>query len=70
MWIAGVSNVGWVSDGAWKGHKCIGCSLVIGPDGKQVVMGPYGEDTETILYVDVDLETRLARGDDGEKDGS
>ncbi|HEY6167138.1 MAG TPA: carbon-nitrogen hydrolase family protein [Verrucomicrobiae bacterium] len=67
MWIAGCSNVGWVSEGAWKGHKCIGCSLVIGPDGRQVVMGPYGADAETVLYVEVELRPRPARGDAWEK---
>lgn len=53
LWIFGVSNVGWLTDGPWKGRKCIGCSLAIGPGGKQVVMGPYGEAAETILYVDI-----------------
>jgi predicted amidohydrolase len=67
LWIAGVSNVGRVSDGAWKGHRCIGCSLVIGPEGEQVVRGPYGECAETLLYVDVSLEPRPARGDAWEK---
>jgi len=67
VWIVGVSNVGWVSDGAWKDRKCIGCSLVIGPDGKPVLTGPYGEDAETILYVDVKLEPRPARGEAWEK---
>ncbi|HKS38862.1 MAG TPA: carbon-nitrogen hydrolase family protein [Verrucomicrobiae bacterium] len=67
MWIAGVSNVGWLTDGPWKGRKCIGCSLVVGPDGKQVLMGPYGHDAETILYVAVELEPRPAQGDGWER---
>jgi predicted amidohydrolase len=53
LWIAGVSNVGWLDDGPWKGRKCIGCSLVVGPDGQRVLMGPYGPDADTILYLDV-----------------
>ena len=63
LWIAGVSNVGWLDDGPWKGHKCIGCSLVIGPGGRKVLMGPYGADAEALLYTDICPEPRPARGD-------
>jgi predicted amidohydrolase len=62
MWIAGVSNVGKLVAGPWKGRKCIGCSLLVGPDGRQVVMGPYGEEAETILYAEITPEPRIARG--------
>jgi predicted amidohydrolase len=62
LWIAGVSNVGWLTDGPWQGWKCIGCSLVIGPDGAEVIQGPYGPDAETILYVDIEPQRRPARG--------
>jgi predicted amidohydrolase len=62
MWICGVSNVGWISGGPWQGRKCIGCSMVIDPDGREVLQGPYGHDAETILYVDVKLRPRPARG--------
>ncbi len=67
MWIVGVSNVGWLTDGPWKGRKCIGCSLVIAPSGNQVVSGPYGHDAERILYADIQLVPRPARGDGWEK---
>ena len=60
--IAGVSNVGKISTGPWKGRKCIGCSLVIGPDGNEVLQGPYGVDAEKILYVDIEVVERPARG--------
>jgi predicted amidohydrolase len=63
LWIAGCSNVGKLTDGPWKGRLCIGCSLVIGPDGQQVLIGPYGEQAESILYTTVDPPTRPARGD-------
>ncbi len=62
IWIAGVSNVGWLTAGPWKGRKCIGCSLVVDPSGKSVVQGPYGADAETILYCDVQLQPRPAQG--------
>jgi predicted amidohydrolase len=63
MWIASASNVGWINDGPWKGRRCIGCSLAVGPDGKPAVRGPYGVDAETILFCQVQLEPRPARGD-------
>ncbi|MCI0746902.1 MAG: carbon-nitrogen hydrolase family protein [Verrucomicrobia subdivision 3 bacterium] len=46
LWIAGVSNVGPITDGPWKGRKCIGCSMVIDPEGKCVVQLDYGETAE------------------------
>jgi predicted amidohydrolase len=63
LWIAGVSNVGWITEGPWKGRQCIGCSLLVGPDGKEVLRGPYGHDAETILYADVTPLPRPARAD-------
>ncbi|HTL57964.1 MAG TPA: carbon-nitrogen hydrolase family protein [Candidatus Limnocylindrales bacterium] len=67
LWIAGTSNVGDLTAGPWAGRHCIGCSLLVGPDGKQVLMGPYGRDAEAILYADVTPRKRPARGDDWEK---
>jgi predicted amidohydrolase len=55
VWIAGASNVGPITAGAWAGRKCIGCSLVVGPDGEPVAQAPYGENAETLLVVDVSL---------------
>jgi predicted amidohydrolase len=52
-WIAGCSNVGPIIDGPWRGRNCIGCSLVIGAEGKTVLRGPYGVSAETILYVEI-----------------
>ena len=67
LWIAGASNVGWITDGPWSGRKCIGCSLLVGPDGVPVLMGPYGEDAEVILYADVRPVPRPAQGDGWER---
>ena len=64
MWIIGVSNVGWLTAGPWKDWKCIGCSLVIDPDGNEVLQAPYGADADTIIYVDVETRERPARGTD------
>lgn len=63
LWIAGASNVGRLTAGPWNGRACIGCSLAVGPNGRQVLMGPYGPDAETILFVDLTLDPRPARGD-------
>jgi predicted amidohydrolase len=64
VWIAAVSNVGRLTAGPWAGRNCIGCSLVIGPDGADIIQGPYGPDADTILYVDVEPPPRPARGDE------
>ena len=53
VWIAGVTNVGLITDGPWKNWECIGCSITVDSTGKEIVKGPYGVNAETILYVDV-----------------
>ena len=53
LWIAGASNVGWMTAGPWKGHKAIGCSLVIDNKGNVAANGPYGIDKDIIFYVDI-----------------
>lgn len=62
--IFGASCVGWISGGPWEGRKCVGCSLAIGPDGKEILQGPYGPEAECILYVDVKPVARPGRGTD------
>lgn len=65
LWIAGVSNVGPIANGPWAGRKCIGCSLLVGPDGQPVTEGPYGEEAETILYANVRFAAGKARRPNG-----
>jgi predicted amidohydrolase len=62
IWIAGVSNVGPITSGSWEGRKCIGCSMLVGPDGDVFLQGPYGENAETILYADIELKPRRRAG--------
>jgi predicted amidohydrolase len=62
VWIASCSNVGWMTGGPWKGWKTIGCSMVIGPGGEEVLNAPYGENADTILYVDIQPEARPGQG--------
>jgi predicted amidohydrolase len=60
--VIGVSNVGWLTGGPWKGRKCIGCSLAVGPGGEVLARGPYGEDAEALIPVDVDVQAPIGRG--------
>lgn len=53
MWIAGVSNVGMITAGAWAGRKCIGNSLLISPDGSTLLQAPYGEAAEALLCAEL-----------------
>jgi predicted amidohydrolase len=54
MTVIGVSNVGRISGGPWKGRKCIGCSLAVGPGGKILAAGPYGDDAEALIVVEAE----------------
>jgi len=62
VWIASCSNVGWMTGGPWKGWRGIGCSMVIGPGGEDVLHAPYGENADTILYVEIKPEPRPGQG--------
>jgi predicted amidohydrolase len=62
LWVISVSNVGKIEKGPWKDWDCIGSSLVYDADGKEVLQGPFGAKADTILYVDVALKDRPARG--------
>ncbi|MDZ4820650.1 MAG: carbon-nitrogen hydrolase family protein [Planctomycetota bacterium] len=62
VWMVGVSNVGPIDTGPWAGRRCIGCSYVVAPGGKEILQGPYGIDAEALLTVDIELTPRPARG--------
>ncbi|MFH1851776.1 MAG: carbon-nitrogen hydrolase family protein [Candidatus Neomarinimicrobiota bacterium] len=64
VYIVGVSNVGSIAAGPWAGKNCIGCSLLIGPDGREMLQGPYGPQAEMIMYADIEPLPRPARGTD------
>ena len=49
----GVSNVGRLEAGPWKGRHCIGSSLAMGGDGTVLARAPYGVGAETMLAVEV-----------------
>lgn len=50
-YILGVSNVGPIVDGPWKGWDCIGASLAIDNKGKEITQLPFGVEAESIVYV-------------------
>lgn len=60
VWIAGCSNVGQMTAGPWAGKQCIGCSLVIGPQGREIVQGPYGVEAEALIEVTIDPVPRAS----------
>lgn len=62
LWVISVSNVGKIEKGPWKDWDCIGSSLVYNADGQEVLQGPFGVTADTIIYVDVELKDRPARG--------
>jgi predicted amidohydrolase len=53
MSVIGVSCVGWLAGGPWKGRKCIGNSMAVGPGGNILAVAPYGVDAECLTVVDV-----------------
>jgi predicted amidohydrolase len=60
--VIGVSNVGPIADGPWRGRKCIGCSLVMGPGGEVLAQGPYGEWAEAVVCVEVRPRPNIGKG--------
>jgi predicted amidohydrolase len=64
MPVVGVSNVGPIEAGPWKGRKCIGCSLAVGADGTILAEAPYGETAESLRLVEIALTPRRATGTD------
>ena len=53
--VIGVSCVGRLTDGPWKGKKCIGTSLAVGAGGSILARGPYGEEAEAVIPVEVPI---------------
>jgi predicted amidohydrolase len=51
MWVIGVSNVGPITSGPWKGRRCIGNSLAMRPDGHIERWGRHGE--EELIVIDI-----------------
>src|SRR5205823_4906247 len=60
--VIGVSNVGPITNGPWRGRKVIGCSLAIGSGGKVLARGPYGEGAAALIPVEVKLRPQIGKG--------
>ncbi|HJQ80258.1 MAG TPA: carbon-nitrogen hydrolase family protein [Lacipirellulaceae bacterium] len=60
--VIAVSNVGWLTDGPWKGRKSIGCSLATDHRGQILAEGPYGDAAEALIVVDMILRQSSLRG--------
>jgi len=58
--VAAASCVGPIPAGPWAGRRCIGNSLVTGPEGT-VLRGPYGEAAEALLTIDLKFPTGRPR---------
>jgi predicted amidohydrolase len=60
--VIGVSNVGWLISGPWRGRRCIGCSLAVGPGGAVLARGPYGTHAADLVTVPVEPRPRIGEG--------
>lgn len=64
--IVGVSNVGQLDAGPWKGRQAVGSSVAVGPDGE--VLGlcktGYTQDAEQLLVVELPILPREGKGTD------
>mgnify|MGYP001772824553 FL=1 len=58
----GVSSVGDMVKGPWKGWKLIGSSLAVGPGGAILAKGKEGPDAEDLVKVDVSIPPRQVKG--------
>ena len=60
--IVGVSNVGRIEAGPWKGKKVIGGSLAMGQDGEALAKGPYGHNAEALITLKLQARPRKVKG--------
>jgi predicted amidohydrolase len=70
IFIAGVSGTGVIRSGEWRDHRCIGCSMLTGPDGEVIYKAPYGGDSEDISVHRLRIVRRTARGTQWDEDGN
>ncbi len=53
--VVGVSNVGTIDAGPWKGRICIGNSIAVDAGGDVAAVGPYGVDAESLVQVRLEI---------------
>jgi predicted amidohydrolase len=61
--VVGVSSVGRVGDGAWRGWPVIGASLALRADGSVAARGHYGEQADELIVCELALRNIVASGD-------
>lgn len=49
MTVVGVSSLGPMLGGPWKGRKCIGNSIAMGPGGRLLAMAPYEQECLRVI---------------------
>lgn len=62
MPVIGVSNVGTVDQGSWKGWKAIGNSVAYDSDGSLITVLPYGEEKECVQVIEIHLKEQKLSG--------
>jgi len=62
MAVVGVSNVGIVANGAWRGWKAIGNSIAYDGDAACVAELPYGEDAVCCQVIEIELRVNSLTG--------
>lgn len=62
MAVIGVSNVGEVPFGVWRGRACIGNSIAVYNGGKAIKILPFGRKAETLEVVEVELQKNRLQG--------
>lgn len=55
MAVVGVSNVGRVANGAWRGHRAIGNSIAYTARGEVAAVLPYGECAAAYCVIELEL---------------
>ncbi len=60
--IIGVSSVGEMSKGPWKGWRLIGSSLAVGPGGVILAKGKEGPDAEDLIRININVPARQVKG--------
>lgn len=53
--VVGVSNVGTIDTGPWRGYECIGRSLATTPDGQVALRASYGVDAVELRVTEIQL---------------
>lgn len=62
MAVVGVSNVGEIPFGVWKGRCCIGNSIAADSEGKIVKVLPFGKRAETLEILELKLKENSLYG--------